>query len=81
VGPVLRQGGGGAARAGAGDHRGGVNLTGGGLWRLVRGAVAGVHGGEVIGEVARCNRRWGGVPCDHECVAELRALINWTDVH
>jgi hypothetical protein len=57
VGPVLRQGGGVAARAGAGDHRGGANLTGGGLWRPVRGAVAGVHGGEVVGEVAGCKRR------------------------
>jgi hypothetical protein len=77
VGPVPRRGGGGAARAGAGDHRGGVNLTGGGLGRPVRGATAGVHGDEVAG----CNRRWGGVPCDRECVAELRALVNWTDVH
>jgi hypothetical protein len=61
--------------------QGWVNLTGGGLGRPVRGAVAGVHGGEVAGEVAGCNRRWGGVPCDRECVAELRALVNWTDVH
>jgi hypothetical protein len=74
-------GGGGAARAGAGDHRGGVNLTSGGLGQPVRGAVAGAHGGEVASEVAGCNRRWGGVPCDRECVAELRALVNWTDVH
>jgi hypothetical protein len=56
-------------------------LTGRGLGRPVRGAVAGVHGGEVAGEVVGCNRRWGGVPCDRECVAELRALVNWTDVH
>jgi hypothetical protein len=68
-------------RAGAGDHRGGVNLTGGGLWRPIRGAVAGVHGGEVAGADAGCNRRWGGVPCDRECVEELRALVNWTDDH
>jgi hypothetical protein len=81
VGPVPRRGGSGAPRAGAGDHKGGVNLTGGGLGRPVRGAVAGVHGGEVAGEVAGCNRRWGGVPCDRECVAELHALVNWTDVH
>jgi hypothetical protein len=80
-GSVPRRGGGGAARAGAGDHRGGVNLTSGCLGRPVRGAVAGVHGGEVAGEVAGCNRRWGGVPCDRECVAELCALVNWTDVH
>jgi hypothetical protein len=81
VGPVPRRGGGGAARAGADDHSGGVNLTGGGLGRPVRGAVVGVHGGEVAGEVAECNRRWGGVPCDRECVAEHRTLVNWTDVH
>jgi hypothetical protein len=81
VGPVPRQGGGGVARAGAGDHWGGVNLTGGGLGRPVRGAVTGVHSGEVAGEVVGCNRRWGGVPCDRECVAELRAQVNWTDVH
>jgi hypothetical protein len=81
VGPVLRRGGGGETRAGAGDHRGGVNLTAGGLWRLVRGVVAGVHGGEVAGEDAGCNRRWGGVPRDRECVAELRALVNRTDDH
>ena len=56
-------------------------MTGRGLGRPVRGAVAGVHGGEVAGEVVGCNRRWGGVPCDRECVAELRALVNWTDVH
>jgi hypothetical protein len=81
VGPVPRWGGGGAAQAGAGDHKGGVNLTGGGLGRPVRGVVAGVHGGEVAGEVAGCNRRWGGVPCDRECVEELHALVNWTDIH
>jgi hypothetical protein len=34
-------------------------LTGGGLWRPVHGAVAGVHGGEVAGEVAGSIRRWG----------------------
>jgi hypothetical protein len=56
VGPVLRRGGGGEARAGAGDHRGGVNLTGGGLGRPVCGAVAGVHGGEVAGEAVVFNR-------------------------
>jgi hypothetical protein len=42
---------------GAGDHRGGVNLTGGGLGRPVRDTVAGAHGGEVTGEAAGCNRR------------------------
>ena len=56
-------------------------MTGGGLWRSVRGAVAGVHGGEVAGAVAGCNRRGKVVPCDRESVAELRALVNWTDDH
>jgi hypothetical protein len=45
---------------GAGDHGDGVDLTGEGLGRLVRGAVAGAHGGEVAGEAAMCNRGWGG---------------------
>jgi hypothetical protein len=61
VGPVLRRGGGGEARAGAGDHGGGVNFTGRGLWRPVRGTVAGVHGGEVAGAAVGCNR--GGEVC------------------
>jgi hypothetical protein len=78
---VLRWGGGGEARAGAGDHRGGANLTGGGLWRPVRGAVAGVHGGDVAGAVVGRNRRGKGVPYDRECVAELRARFNWTEDH
>jgi hypothetical protein len=81
VGPVPRRGGGGKARARARDHRGGVNLTGGGLGRPVRGAVAGAHGGEVAGEAAGCNRRWGGVPCDRERVAELHTLVNSTEIH
>jgi hypothetical protein len=81
VGPVLRRGGDGEARAGAGDHWGGVNLTGGGIGRPVRGAVAGAHGGEVAGEAVGCNRRWGGVPYDRERVAELRALVNSTEIH
>jgi hypothetical protein len=46
-------------------------LTGGGLWRPVRGAVARVHGGDVAGAVAGRNRRGKEVPCDHEYVAEL----------
>jgi hypothetical protein len=69
--PVLRLGGGGEAQVGAGDHRGGANLTGGGLWRPVRGAVAGVRGGDVAGAVAGHNRRGKVVHCDHESVAEL----------
>jgi hypothetical protein len=72
IGPVLRRGGGGEARAGAGDHGGGVNLTGGGLWRPVRGTVAGVHGGEVAGVAVGCNRGRGGVPRDRDRVAELK---------
>jgi hypothetical protein len=72
VDPVLRRGGGGEARAGAGDHGGEVNLTGRGLWRLVRGMVAGVHGGEVAGAVVGCNRGLGGVPRDHDRAAELK---------
>jgi hypothetical protein len=72
VSPVLRRGGGGEAWAGAGDHRGGVNLTGGGLGRPVRYAVAGVHGGEVTGEAVGCNGGRGGVPRDRERVAELK---------
>jgi hypothetical protein len=56
-------------------------LTGGGLGRPDRGAVVGAHGGEVAGEAAGCNRRWGGVPCDRERVAELHALVNSTKIH
>jgi hypothetical protein len=81
VGPVPRRGGGGEAREGPGDHRGGVNLTGGGLGRPVRGAVVGVHGGEVAGEPVGCNRRWGGVPYGRERLAELHALVNSTEIH
>jgi hypothetical protein len=72
VGPVLRRGGGGEARAGVGDHEGGVNLTGGGLWRPVCDTVAGVHGGEVAGAAIVCNRGRGGVPRDRDRVAELK---------
>jgi hypothetical protein len=81
VGPVLRRGGSGEAQAGAGDHGGGANLTGGGLWRPVRGTVAGVRGGDVAGAVAGHNRRGKVVPCDRESVAELRAWFNWTEDH
>jgi hypothetical protein len=69
--PVLRLGGSGEARAGAGDHRGGGNLTGGGLWRPVSGAVAGVRGGAVAGAGAGHKRRGKVVHCDRESVAEL----------
>jgi hypothetical protein len=79
VGPVLWRGSGGEARAGVGDHRGGVNLTGGDLGWPVHGAVAGARGGEVAGEAAERNRRWGEVPCDRECVAELKHQSNSTE--
>jgi hypothetical protein len=79
VGPILRQGGGGEARASARDHGGGVNLTGGGLWRPVRGTVADVHGGDAAGAVAGHNRRGKVAPCDRESVAELRAWFSWTE--
>jgi hypothetical protein len=68
VGPVLRRGSGGEARAGEGGHGGGVNLAYGGLWRPVRGTVAGARGG-----VAGHNRGGKVAPCDRESVAELRA--------
>jgi hypothetical protein len=70
--PVLRRGGGGEARAGAGVHRGGANLTCVGLWRPV-------CGGDVAGAVAGHNRRGKVVPCDRESVGELRARFNWTE--
>jgi hypothetical protein len=57
-------GSGGEARAGAGVHGGGVNLTGEGLGWPVHGAVAGARGGEVAGEAAERKKRWGEVPCD-----------------
>jgi hypothetical protein len=79
VGPVLWRGSGGKARAGVGDHRGGVNLTDGDLGWSVHGAVAGAHGDEVTDEVAERKRRWGEVPCDRECVAELKHQINSTE--
>jgi hypothetical protein len=72
VGPVLWRGSGGEARVGVGDHGGGVNLTGGDLGCPVHGAVAGTRGGEVAGEAAERNRRWGWVHCDRERVAELK---------
>jgi hypothetical protein len=65
VGPVLRRGSGGEARAGAGGHGGGVNWTGGGLWRLVRGGV-------VAGAAIGCNRGQGGVPRDRDRVVEFK---------
>jgi hypothetical protein len=66
VGPILWRGSGGEARAGVGDHGGGVNLTGGGLGWPVHGAVAGARGSEVAGEAAERNRRCGWVCCDRE---------------
>jgi hypothetical protein len=72
IGPVLQRGSGGEARAGVGDLGGGVNWTGGGLWRPVRGAVASVRGGVVAGAAIGCNRGRGGVPRDRDRVAELK---------
>jgi hypothetical protein len=66
VGPVLWRGSGGEARAGEGGHGGGVNWTGGGLWRPVRG-------GDAAGAVAGHNRGRKVAPCDRESVVELRA--------
>jgi hypothetical protein len=66
---------------GVGDHGGGVNLTGEGLRWPVRSAVEGARGGEVAGEAAECNRRWGEVPCDRDCVAELKHQVNSTESH
>jgi hypothetical protein len=60
AGPVLRRGGGGEARAGDGGHGGGANWTGGGLWRPVRGTVAGARGGDAAGAVAGRNRGESG---------------------
>jgi hypothetical protein len=59
-------GSGGEARAGIGDHEGGVNLIGGGLGWPVHSVVVGARGGEVAGEAAERNRRWGWVCCDRE---------------
>jgi hypothetical protein len=73
VGPVLWRGSGGEARAGEGGHGGGVNWTGGGLWRSVRGTVASVRGGDAAGAVAGHNRGGKVASCDRESVAELRA--------
>jgi hypothetical protein len=72
VGPVLRWGSGGEARAGEGGHGGGANLACGGLWWSVRGTVAGARGGVATGAVAGHNRGGKVAPCDRESVAELR---------
>jgi hypothetical protein len=73
VGPVLRWGSGGGAWAVDGGHGGGANFTCGGLWRPVRGTVAGARGGDAAGEVSGHNRV-GEVACrDRESVAELLA--------
>jgi hypothetical protein len=77
--PVLWWGSGGEARAVVGVHGGGVNSTGGGPGWPVHGAVAGARGGEVAGEAVERNRRWGEVPCNRECVAELKHQSNLTE--
>jgi hypothetical protein len=73
VGPVLWRGSGGEARVSEVGHEGGANLTCGGLWRPVHGAVAGAHGSEAAGEVSGHARGGKVVPCDCERVAELRS--------
>jgi hypothetical protein len=73
VGPVLWRGGGGEARVGEGGHGGGANFACGGLWRPVRGTVAGARSGDAAGEVTGHNRRGKVAPCDRESVAELRS--------
>jgi hypothetical protein len=73
VGPVLRWGNGGKAWAVDGGHGGGANFACGGLWRPVRGTVAGARGGDVAGEVVGHNRGGEVAPCDRESVAELLA--------
>jgi hypothetical protein len=72
VGPVLWRGSGGEARAVGVGHDGGANLASGGLWRPVHGAVARARGGEAAGDVSSHDRGGKVVPCDRECVAELR---------
>jgi hypothetical protein len=79
VGPVLWRGSGGEAWVGVRDHRGGVNLTGRNLGWLVHSAMVGARGGEVPGEAAERNRRWGELPCNRECVTELKHQINSTE--
>jgi hypothetical protein len=49
-----------------------------GLGWPVHGAVAGARGGEVTGEAAERNRRWGWVHCVREGVAKLKNHMNWT---
>jgi hypothetical protein len=62
-----------------GVHGGGVNSTGGGPGWPVHNETEGVRSGEVAGEAAERNRRWGEVPCDRECVAELKHQSNSTE--
>jgi hypothetical protein len=73
VGPVLRWGNGGEAWAGDGGHGGGANFACGGLWRPVRGTMAGARGGDAASEVAGLNRGGEVAPCDRESVTELLA--------
>jgi hypothetical protein len=73
VGPVLRWGNNGEAWAVDGGHGGGANFVCGGLWRPVRGMVAGARGGDAAGEVASQNRGGEVAPCDRGSAAELLA--------
>jgi hypothetical protein len=79
VGLVLRWGSGGGAWAVDRGHGGGANFACGGLWRPVRGTVAGARGGDAAGEVSGHNRV-GEVACrDRESMAELLAELNCTE--
>jgi hypothetical protein len=69
----LRWENGGEAWAGDGGHGGGANFACGGLWRPVRGTVAGARGGDAAGEVAGHNSVGEVVSRDRESVAELLA--------
>jgi hypothetical protein len=73
VGLVLRWENGGEAWAGDGGHEDGANFTCGGLWRPVRGTVAGARGGDAAGEVAGHNSVGEVASRDRESVAELLA--------
>jgi hypothetical protein len=57
MGPVLWRGSGGEARAGVGDHGGGVNFTGGGSGVDGPRRVAGARDDEVTGEATGRDRR------------------------
>jgi hypothetical protein len=51
-------------------------LAGGCLGWPVHGTVVGARGGEVAGEAAERNRRWGWVHCFCEGMAKLKNYMN-----